>query len=219
MQLNRQEFDARYANGTLHIAFIGMSNIGKSYTASRLKAAYDFDLIEVDSLIWEKLGHNSMDELAKWQGQPYEPGYAEREARSLALETQATLDAVHQATRANPAANTLIDTAGSVIYTDPLALKALRAQCFIVHINANAEDIERLKSDYFTNPKPLVWAGHFKAQDGLSDQENILASYPDLLAARAKRYTELADATLESRFILDPGITAERIFDALRPSF
>ena len=71
MKLTRAEFAKRYAKGTLKIAFIGMSNIGKSYTALRLASRYDFNLIEVDKIIWENLGHESMDAFAKWQGHPY----------------------------------------------------------------------------------------------------------------------------------------------------
>ena len=85
MQLSRAEFDAHYAAGTLKIAFVGMSNIGKSYTAMRLATQYDFSLIEVDKIIWENLGHDSMDAFAQWQGQPYTEGYAEREAHSICL--------------------------------------------------------------------------------------------------------------------------------------
>ena len=71
MDLSKAEFDRRYSNGTLNIAFIGMSNIGKSYTALRLATRYDLNLIEVDKIIWENLGHDSMEAFAQWQGHPH----------------------------------------------------------------------------------------------------------------------------------------------------
>ena len=95
MQLTRADFEKRYAENTLRIAFVGMSNIGKSYTGSRLSKALDFDLIQVDELIWEALGQGSMADFAAWQGQPYSEGYAEREAKSIALESEATAKALN----------------------------------------------------------------------------------------------------------------------------
>jgi len=48
--MTRAEFEGRYADGALKMAFIGMSNIGKSYTALRLATHYDYKLIEVDKI-------------------------------------------------------------------------------------------------------------------------------------------------------------------------
>ena len=129
MKLARAEFAERYAKGTLKIAFIGMSNIGKSYTAMRLATHYDFKLIEVDKIIWENLGHESMDAFAKWQGHPYTRGYAEREMHSISLETQATRQAIKTKQK-----NPIIDTTGSVIYTDEDVLLALRNNFYVIYI-------------------------------------------------------------------------------------
>ena len=109
MQLSRAEFERRYAENRLQIALVGMSNIGKSYTAIRLAKAFNFNLIEVDKLIWESLGQGSMADFAAWQGQPYSEGYAEREAKSIVLESDATAKAI-----ASPKGNAILDTTGSV---------------------------------------------------------------------------------------------------------
>ena len=212
MKLSRAEFDVRYAAGTLKLAFIGMSNIGKSYTAMRLATKYDFNLIEVDKIIWENLGHDSMDAFAKWQGHPYSEGYAEREKHSIALETKATREAL-QITQRNP----IIDTTGSVIYTDEAVLNALRQDYYIVYIEAMKDHIERLKVQYFKHPKPLIWAGHYKKIDGKTETESILECYPKLLTSRGKAYAKHADTTLASTMILDPDVTIEDIFEALKP--
>ena len=136
MELTRAEFDARYAAGTLKVAFIGMSNIGKSYTAMRLATKYNFSLIEVDKIIWENLGHDSMDAFAKWQGHPYTDGYAEREKHSIALETNATRKALKTGKR-----NPIIDTTGSVIYTHDDVLKTLQKDFYVVYIEAMEEHL------------------------------------------------------------------------------
>jgi len=217
MQLDAKDFHKRFEAGTLKLAFIGMSNIGKSYTASRLATHYGFERIEVDNLIWESLGYESMAELAAWQGQPYEKGYDEREAKSIQLESQALNKAMDLALTKD-AGNVIIDTPGSVIYTDETALERLKSNFVIVHIKAAVNDIERLTQDYFDNPKPLVWAGHYKPAGKLSEQENILACYPALLAARAKKYAQLSDVTLRSDFIINPKVSPEEIYKAISVS-
>lgn len=211
MQLTRKEFDERYQAGRLKIAFIGMSNIGKSYTASRLAKSHDFKLTEVDNLIWEDLGEQSMADFARWQGQPYSDGYAEREAKSIALETKATRKAL-----ATTEGNQLLDTTGSVIYIDDDVLRALKEQWLIVHIKAEARDIDRLKADYFDLPKPLVWRDKFVRDTSLNEQDNIRACYDGLLQSRKTAYTALADVTLTSSFILDTDNSMDAIFDAMR---
>jgi len=213
MNLSRAEFDARYAAGTLKVAFIGMSNIGKSYTAMRLATKYDFSLIEVDKIIWENLDHDSMDAFAEWQGHPYTDGYAEREKHSISLETEATRKAL-RTDRHNP----MIDTTGSVIYTDEDVLKALRNEFYVVYIEAMEDHLERLKVQYFKQPKPLVWAGHYEKLDGMTETESILECYPKLLASRGLAYAEQADTTLPSTMILNPDVNIEDIFTALKPA-
>ena len=213
MKLSRAEFEARYAAGTLKVAFIGMSNIGKSYTAMRLATKYDFSLIEVDKIIWENLGHDSMDAFAEWQGHPYTDGYAEREKHSIALETEATRKALK-----TDGHNPMIDTTGSVIYTDEDVLKYLRQNYYIVYIEAMEDHLERLKVQYFKHPKPLVWAGHYEKLEGKTKIESILECYPKLLTSRGKAYTQQADATVSSTMILNPDVKIENIFEALKPT-
>ena len=213
MKLSRAEFDAHYAAGTLKIAFVGMSIIGKSYTAMRLATQYDYSLIEVDKIIWENLGHDSMDAFAQWQGQPYTEGYAEREAHSIALESEATREALKTDMR-----NPMIDTTGSVIYTDKDVLAALSKSFYIVYIEAMDDHVERLKAQYFEHPKPLNWAGQYKKYEDLSEEESIKKSYPKLLTSRAKAYTKLADATLPSTLILNPDKSIEEIYERLKPA-
>lgn len=213
MQLTRAEFNARYAAGNLKIAFIGMSNIGKSYTAMRLATKYDFSLIEVDKIIWENLGHDSMDAFAAWQGHPYTEGYNDREKHSIALETEATRKALLTEAR-----NPIIDTTGSMIYTDEDVLKTLRNEYYVVYIEAMDEHIERLKVQYFKQPKPLIWAGHYEKLEGKSETESILDCYPKLLASRGKAYAKHANVTLASTMILNADVTITQIYEALKPT-
>ncbi|GHA83976.1 hypothetical protein GCM10009069_04160 [Algimonas arctica] len=211
MKLDRAEFDRRYAAGNLKLALIGMSNIGKSYSGMRLATQFDFSLIEVDRLIWDALGETDMDAFAAWQGQPYSAGYAERERQSMAMESDAT-----QKSLTTTARNPLLDTTGSVIYTDAAVLDQIRKDWFTVYIEAAPEHLDRLKSQYFAQPKPLAWQEHYQKRDGLSETESLLASYPDLLAARADDYRALADLTISSVDILTDD--ADALFALIKPA-
>ena len=213
MQLTHAEFERRYAQNDLRIALVGMSNIGKSYTGMRLATHFDFELIEVDKLIWEALGQGSMADFAAWQGQPYSDGYAERETQSIALESKATAKAL-----SSTQGNAILDTTGSVIYTDRQVQKSLISNWYIVHISASDAAVERLKVQYFAQPKPLIWNGHYTRNSSQTPDEAILTSYPQLLASRAKAYSALADQTIGSEVILDPARTIEDIFEALKPA-
>lgn len=197
MKLSRAEFDHRYAHGTLKLALIGMSNIGKSYSGMRLATTYDFSLIEVDRLIFSILGETDMDAFAAWQGQPYSAGYEDRERQSMAMESNATRQSL-----TTDARNPLLDTTGSVIYTDADVLQSLQKDWFTVYIEAAPEHLDRLKTQYFAQPKPLAWHGHYRKRDGMNETESLLASYPDLLAARGNDYRALADHTISSVDIL-----------------
>ena len=213
MKLSRAEFEQRYAENRLKIALVGMSNIGKSYTGMRLATAFDFDLIEVDTLIREQLGQGSMEDFAAWQGQPYSEGYSEREKQSIALESKATKQALN-----HQGGNAVLDTTGSVIYTDDDVRESLTKDWFVVYISASGDAIERLKVQYFKQPKPLIWNNFYQRKINQSQDEAILESYPKLLAARAKAYAALADLTIGSDVILDTKLTIEDIFERLKPT-
>ena len=211
MQLSKAEFDARYEAEKLHLAFIGMSNIGKSYTAIRLSKTHKFQLVEVDSLIREELDQGSMADFAKWQGQPYTEGYEAREAVSISLETNATRKAILHA-----GSNTLLDTTGSVIYVDAEVKAQLKRDFLVVHIAAEDGDLQRLKKDYFDLPKPLIWRGHYETLEGKTQEESILECYPKLLNSRKKAYENMADVQLKSSFVLNQTTSMDAVFSAIR---
>ena len=211
MTLSRAEFERRYAAGQLKLALIGMSNIGKSYSGMRLATHFDFTLIEVDQLIWDALGKTDMGAFAAWQGQPYSEGYEARERESIAFETKATQQSLETQAR-----NALLDTTGSVIYTDSAVLETLKREWYTVYIDAAPEHLERLKTQYFAQPKPLAWNGHYRQRDGMDETQSLLASYPDLLASRATAYAALADHTISSADILTDDVST--LFDRIKPT-
>jgi len=113
--------------------------------------------------------------------------------------------------------NQILDPPGSVIYTGEDTLEIMRDSFYIVYIEASEEALDRLKTQYFEHPKPLIWKNHFSRTPEQSDKEAVLASYPELLKARAKAYKKLANVTLPSEMILDPKTKIETIYEALKP--
>lgn len=213
MKLSSKNFLLGRKDKTLKLAFVGMSNIGKTVTAKRVAKSFGFKLIQIDKLIWKKLGHDSMEEFADWQGHPYEEGYAEREALSIEMETHATDAAIKKSKSA-----TVLDTTGSVIYIDPAIRRKIKEEFYVVHIKAEPTDLERLKWDYFDNPKPLIWGRQYREKQGLTDRENIFECYPRLLMSRAKEYAAMADSTVTSEFVLNPDLTDDELLAAIKPS-
>ena len=76
--LTKSEFDAHIANKTLRLAFVGMSNVGKSYRSKILRDESGFDWYQVDKEIMKSLGFSSMEEVSKWLGLPHAVTYQER---------------------------------------------------------------------------------------------------------------------------------------------
>ncbi|MEE9348371.1 MAG: hypothetical protein V3U82_09250 [Robiginitomaculum sp.] len=210
MKLSVADFRERLEAGTLRISFIGMSNIGKSHTARRLRISHGFTLYEVDEAIQHELGLKTMQESADWMGFPYAPNYAAREAEYLALEsrlTSAALDGEPQ--------NLILDTTGSVIYADDSTLDALKAQTLIIHIRAEAKDLARLEKLYFRAPKPLIWAGQYSEDAGQSQKQALKACYPSLLESRMDAYDALADIGLSTSLLQERATTPQDIISAI----
>ena len=196
MKLTPQEVKRQYEKGTLKIALLGMSNIGKSHFAKRLNRDFGLTPIEVDTFIQHKLGKSSMNDHAAWLGQPYSDGYTARENEVMQLESEATQDAMQQCLGSG---NMVLDTPGSVIYTEQKILEQLTEQFWIIYIEADNSDVERLKELYYSSPKPLIWKDSYNPKLASTPDEAVMASYPNLLANRAEIYSQLADLTLPAQ--------------------
>jgi len=129
------------------------------------------------------------------------------------MEGHATEKAMEEAKGA-----TILDTTGSVIYISPAIRRKIKENFYVVHIKAETSDLERLKWDYFDNPKPLIWGNQYRPKPNLTDRENVFECYPRLLMSRAKEYANMADATVTSKFVLDPDNDEDAILMALKPS-
>ena len=89
-QLTQAEYDRHIAEGTFRLAFVGMSNVGKSYRAQVLQDECGFFWYRVNQEIFRSLGLKSEDEVAAWLGFPDSPDYHDRERIYLEAEARYT---------------------------------------------------------------------------------------------------------------------------------
>lgn len=186
--LKPEELDAHMKNGTLRLAFIGMSNTGKSYRSRVLASEFDFTWYHVDGEIQKMLGFTDMNEISTWLGYPSSGTYREREAQYLAAENTCTMvDDID-----TDGKNLVFDTTGSVINLETETLTWLKEQCLVVHLSIKETQIDALMKKFFASPKPVIWGEHFSQEDGESEHDALRRCYPALLHQRLAQYNTLS---------------------------
>lgn len=230
MHLSRKEFQDRLANNTLRIAFIGMSNIGKSRLAKDLERKGGWTRFDIDKQIGETFDLGDLRTMAAYLGFPTSDTYAEREAEFLAREESETmralewLDTVSGNTEYAPT-NIVLDTTGSIVYLSPKLIREIKKRFLVVHVGTSAKDVDELFQTYKNTPKPVVWHGMYRSAPkgtdllGLSTaeadtQKDLEFSYRALLADRLMRYTLMADVTI-NRFLLYKPKTVPELLKAI----
>jgi len=191
-QLRPQELDEHVRKGTFRLAFVGMSNAGKSYRSRVLQNELGFFWYEVDANIQNILDVEGMTGVSEWLGYPTSPTYQERQVKYLKAEEESTF--LHQLdTRGK---NLVFDTTGSVIYLSEAAKDWLRHECLVVNINVGEETIPEMTERYFEEPKPVIWGGYFTQQKDETEEAALRRSYGDMLHARLLEYEALAHITI-----------------------
>jgi shikimate kinase len=193
--LRQDEFDAHVNNGTLRLAFVGMSNAGKSYRSKVLKNEENFFWYDVDGEIQKELGFTEMGEISSWLGYPNTHTYPEREGLYLAAENKSTkINTIETGGK-----NLVFDTTGSVIYLHAGTLEWLTNDCLIVNLDVGDGAIDTMLQKFIKEPKPVIWNSFFTVQDGEPETGTILRCYPKLLADRLARYRSLAHITIPTK--------------------
>jgi hypothetical protein len=199
------------------LALVGMSGSGKSFWTKKLAAA-GWRSVCCDDLIEQRLaprlaagGHSGINGVAAWMGWPNSATYAQREAEYLAEEIGVTdefLNNLEKETsglekdssgleKDTSGAPIVLDTTGSVIYTQNNILMRLRRQMTVVHL-ANSEKEQRMLVErYLNDPKPVLWRGTFHVKDQETPRETVARCYPLLIAARRKSYETLAHCAVQ----------------------
>lgn len=202
------------------LVLVGMSGVGKSFWADRLANQAGYVRHDCDGAIGERLGElvevapNELpvNALGRWMGMPWSAGYAEREARYLALEATVTTEAVDaSAPTSTPTSTTrrhVIDTTGSVIYLDDALLARLRGIGRVVYLRTPEARRDAMLRRYLEEPKPVVWGDAFRVRDGERPEDALPRCYAELLTWRDTRYAALAHVTLDGGELEanDPGL-------------
>ncbi len=213
MLCSRFDFDQKFRDGELNIAFIGMSNIGKSHRSRQLAEVFEFDVHNIDVVMAENLGVTDEKELAEWMGYPFDDKFEE---------TQSTyLDWEHKLTQSPPIPednNFILDTTGSVIYLNPTVHQYLKDNFLIVQLDAPESMLKEMEEEFFVSPKPIVWKDLFSKHPGESDLSALRRCYPGLLQDRIHRYRTLADIVIPGEVSRSKEIGPERFWEILRLS-
>ncbi len=210
MKYTQKQFDDAIATQSIKIAFVGMSNVGKTKVSKSLAKAGAVTRFEVDEEIGKQLQIASITSLADWMGFPYEEKYATAENAYLELENAATQKGMEESV-----APCALDTTGSVIYLPEKTLRALQKDWLIVHIAVVPSDVEELYKNYIAMPKPVVWSGMYSENAGESRAEALKRSYKELLKNRVERYRTLADVSIP-RFELYKAKSPAAVYAAIR---
>ncbi len=186
------ELDAHVAAGTFRLAFVGMSNGGKSYRSAVLQNELDFFWYEVDAHIQDALQLEDMGDISSWLGYPTMETYSDRMKIYLHAEEKCTylqdLDTHGK--------NLVFDTTGSVIYLSDKTKNWLSRQCLIVNIDVGIEAVEEMTARYFQEPKPVIWGDTFSRLAAEDDDSALRRCYPKMLEYRLEEYRKLAHVTI-----------------------
>jgi shikimate kinase len=208
--LTQAEMDTHIRNGTFRLAFVGMSNCGKSYKAKVLVRENDFYWHHVDGEIQTKLGFEDMDDISDWLGYPNNPAYAKNQSTYLESENACTkVDTLDTHNK-----NLVFDTTGSVINLPTNTLAWLKEHCLIIHLMIQPSDLDMMLERFIKEPKPVIWGDHFKPQEGESDMEIISRCYPNLLEDRLQKYTQLAHINIPAKDLYDN--SGDEILDIIK---
>jgi shikimate kinase len=193
------EFDAHLASQTLRLAFVGMSNGGKSYRSRVFHEEEGFLWYQVDEEIGKALSLPDSESMSAWLGYPTDEGYSGREAQYLELESRFTKNAAQQV----HGTNFVFDTTGSVVHLEREALAVLKDNTLVVHLDVGEKSIPEMLERFFAEPKPVAWSGYFEAREGESVETSLKRSYPRLLHERLIRYRELAHVNIPAHELRD----------------
>jgi len=209
----------RGGSGRLIISLIGMSNCGKSYWSEQL-AGSGFEWICCDDRIEQKLrpalsrlGFGGIEAVSQWMGLPHEQDSARHQQMYLDCEGEVMREVLAELPRKSD--RVVIDTTGSVIYTDADILRGLKEASLMVHLDVPERLQQEMIELYFKRPKPTLWAGFFKPEAGETPRETLVRCYPELLKSRLERYAFWADCSIDCALLRQQSSDSARFLDLI----
>ncbi len=180
-----------------HIAFIGMSEIGKTYWSERFSKEFGTTHFEFDELIGNSPemktllknidGKDDAARMGKYFGMPWTNGFQNKEEHFLDIEKQML--------KQSYPVNSILDLTGSSIYC-PEEMEELVNTSFIIYLETSEDKQEEMFEKYIQHPKPVCWGGIFQARNKESEDDALKRCYPLLLSDRSKLYKQYADVTV-----------------------
>lgn len=201
----------------MRISLIGMSGVGKTYWSTRL-AQYGFVRFCCDDIIEQKLenelkplGYAGIADVSKWMGQPYDARYEATSRKYLQFEKEA-MQEIFDATSSLPKdTNVVIDTTGSVIYTDDIILQQLKEVSRIIYLETSQSVQKKMYELYLQDPKPVIWGRSFSKKANESNIEALARCYPQLLVYRSQYYQKYAHKIIPYSAHHQKNLTADRL--------
>lgn len=214
MKLTLDQFDELLVENQLALAFVGMSNMGKTYWSKKF-VELGFDHINCDDRIEAKLspelsalGYSGIADVSRWMGQPYDEQYASTQDRYLALE-RAVMEEVFAQVKEGLQKNTIIDTTGSVVHVGNDISQALADHALVVSIDATDNMKAEMFERYIKEPKPVVFGEVFSLVEGETNLQALERCYPKLLDTRSTLYAQVADVRIPREVIRSDMTTQE----------
>jgi shikimate kinase len=153
---------------------------------------------------------NSLAEIGRWMGLPYQADFRRREALYLAGEVDVLRDVIARATIcAYHRTNCVIDTGGSAIYADEEIFQQLRSFAIVVYLTIPTSVHQQMLLTYLANPLPLIWNGLFNQAPNESLDEAFKRCYSQLIRHREQLYELYSDVKLEYGYYRRSTLTAE----------
>jgi len=201
MKLSPDQFNELFNSNQLVLAFVGMSNVGKTYWSKKL-TELDFHHINCDDCIEAKLapelsalGYAGIADVSRWMGQPYDEQYPSNQQRYLDLE-RAVMEEVFNQIKEGLGRNTVIDTTGSVVHVGSDIAELLSHHALVISIDATENMKKEMFERYIKEPKPVVFGAMFSQGEGETNLQALERCYPKLLDTRSTLYAQVADVQI-----------------------
>lgn len=179
------------------IILLGMSGIGKSYHAKKLKRLHGYKLFSIDDMIATALHKGDVHTVATFLGAPYEEEYGKRSSTYLKLEEEFTREALMYAS-AHPNEKIVIDTTGSVVHLSTETLVHIKSFKNSIFLDTKRTLIDAMISLYLRQPKPVIWGQFAKLFKNKKEYKTTVKElYPKLLYMRRRKYMSYSRITID----------------------
>ncbi len=204
------------------ISFIGMSGVGKTYWSKKLEKK-GFKRFCVDEMIEEKLksdlkkfGYKGIKDVAKWMGQPLDNKYKQTSKKYLKFEEEVMQEIINYLETRTNSERVVVDTTGSLIYTDKSLQRHLAKNSKVVYLHAPKSVKREMVIRYVKEPKPIYWGNLAKNKKVHKTREFLIKEYPKLLEYRTKKYQKIAEIFFDYHLIRHKNFTEDVLIDVLK---